>query len=82
MERTSYLIDIDEQRQPYNTRLVLTLSLLRLLMPLLREELMRGLINSRGTDKVELQLSLDSRKIEHIKKMVAKRSTKRKSNRA
>jgi len=71
MTEKEYIIDIDESRHPYNAYLLLPLVLLEQLTPLLLEEIMLGLVDTDGDDKVVLHLFLDKMKIEALKQVVA-----------
>lgn len=71
MKGNNYIIDIDAARRPYNSYLVLPLPLLKLLTPLICEEIMQGLVSSDDQDRVVLQLSLDEGKIRQVNRLIS-----------
>ena len=56
-------IEFKEGGQPYNTCLTLDLSMLKVLMPLLQPEILKGLVDTSGEDLVILHLNLTGDKI-------------------
>jgi hypothetical protein len=66
-----YIIDIEPGRRPYNAYLVLPLGLLQQLAPLIRDEIMKGLVDSDKNDRVVLHLLLDTAKISQVGKMTS-----------
>jgi hypothetical protein len=68
-----YIIDTQEGREPYNTYLVLPYTLLQKLMPILREEMMKGLVSDDKEDRIILHLNLSREKMNHVK-MIAVRT--------
>jgi hypothetical protein len=66
MKKNDFIIDIDASRRPYNSYLVLTLPLLQQLTPLIKDEILLGLINTDGPDRVILHLALDDSKIRKV----------------
>lgn len=68
-----YIIDIQEGRQPYNTYLFLPYALLQQLMPLLKEEMMKGLVSNDQEDRIILHLNLTMEKINQIRTIAAKK---------
>ncbi len=71
MKGNNYIIDIDAGRRPYNSYLVLPLPSLKLLTPLICEEIMQGLVSSDDQDRVILQLSLDAGKIREVNRLIS-----------
>ena len=67
-----YIIDIQEGRQPYNTYMVLPYTLLQQLMPLLKEEVMKGLVSNDPEDRIVLHLNLSKDKINQVNIAAAK----------
>jgi len=70
MINRNYLIDIDPDRQPYNAHLVLTLEWLEKLMPVLQNEIMFGVIDTDGKDRVVLDLFLNGAKIKEVNEFI------------
>lgn len=66
MASAEYIIDIDAGRQPYNSHLTLSLAFLQKLVPLLKEEILRGMVNSDADGRVILHLHLDADKIRQV----------------
>ncbi|MFL5741310.1 MAG: hypothetical protein ACJ75B_13890 [Flavisolibacter sp.] len=66
------VIDINPTRRPYNTYMVLSLNLLRKITPLLENEIMKGLIDSDGNDRVVLHLHLEADKIKRLKRVISR----------
>ena len=56
-------IEFREGDQPYNTRLTLDLPMLKVLMPLLQSDILKGLVDTSGEDLVILHLNLTGDKI-------------------
>jgi hypothetical protein len=71
MLENEHIIDIDASRRPYNAYLVLPLGLLQQLTPLIRDEIMKGLIDTDNNDRVVLHLLLDPDKINLLRKLTA-----------
>ncbi len=65
--RKDLILDIDEQRLPYNTRLVLPLPQLQQVMHLIGEEMMLGLVDTDRDDRVVLQMKLDGTKLQDVR---------------
>ncbi|HZH94968.1 MAG TPA: hypothetical protein VEY06_03745 [Flavisolibacter sp.] len=72
MINQNYLIDIVPNRQPYNARFVLPLEWLERLMPVLQNEIMFGIVDTDGNDRVVLDLFLSEAKIEEINEFIKK----------
>ena len=70
MTQKNYHIEIEADRAPYNTQMTLTLNLLQKLMPLLKEDILKGLVNSDLSGRVILHLHLDDHKIRKVREMV------------
>lgn len=71
MKGNEYIIDINEGGQPYNVRLVLPLPQLQQILPLVKEEMMHGLVNNDTEERVVLHLQLSASKIVEIEKLLA-----------
>ena len=65
------VIDINPSRRPYNTYMVLSMNLLRKITPLLKNEIMKGLIDSDGEERVVLHLHLETDKIKRLKRIIS-----------
>ncbi|HWJ91749.1 MAG TPA: hypothetical protein VNR87_11595 [Flavisolibacter sp.] len=75
MAENEHIIDIEASRRPYNAYLVLPLALLQKIAPLLKDEIMKGLVDSDDRDRVVLHLLLDTGKISRLKKLTASWTT-------
>ena len=65
-----FIIDFDEGSLPYNAYLDLPLSLLQQLMPLLMDEIMTGLVDTSGKERIVLHLLLTRAKMDEVKDLV------------
>ena len=70
MVENDYIIDIDSERHPYNSYMVLPMNLLQRLAPLIKDEILKGLVNNEDKDRVMLYLFLEPEKIKKIEKVV------------
>ena len=70
MNQNEYIIDINPARKPHNSHLILPLDVLQKLAPLLRDEILKGLINSDGEGYVILYLQLDAAKIHKLQQVI------------
>ena len=71
MNEQHYIIDIDEQRMPYNTYMVLPLDVLTKIASVISSEILKGLVDDNGMDKVILHVNLDRQKIIQIKDLAS-----------
>lgn len=65
------IIDYKEDGMPYNVRLVIPFELLKKITPLIKDELMKGMISNDEQDRAVLDLQLAPGKIAQIKAMAA-----------
>jgi hypothetical protein len=59
MNENEYIITYDDERRPFNCHMVLPLGLLQRLTAILREPILKGLVDSDGDGRVILQMNLD-----------------------
>jgi hypothetical protein len=71
MSHNDHIIDIEEARRPYNCYLTLPLVQLQQLAPLLKEEILKGLVETDSTDRVVLHLLLSPAKIKQLKQIAS-----------
>jgi hypothetical protein len=69
MLENEHIIDIEESRRPFNAYLVLPLGLLQKLTPFIRDEIMKGLVDTDEDERVVLHLLLDAAKINQLRKL-------------
>ena len=69
MQELAYIIDIDENRKPFNSYMRLSLELLQVLLPVIEVELLNGLIDNDKNDNVILHLNLGEEKINHVRQI-------------
>lgn len=68
MPESHLLIDFDENRQPYNTRLIVNLLVIKQIIPILQPELLKGLVDTSGEDNVIMHLNLSAEKVSEVQK--------------
>ena len=72
MTYPEYHIDFEEDRLPYNTHMALTLNYLQKILPLIRNEVLKGLVNSDAHGRVILDINLDAARLEQIETAIRK----------
>jgi hypothetical protein len=71
MDANEYIIDINSGGMPYNVRMILPLPLLQKILPLVREEMMKGLVSNDADERAILHLHLSADKILELEKLAA-----------
>ena len=59
MSENEYIIEYDDERSPFNCHMVLPLALLQKLTVILKEPILKGLVDSDGSGRVILHLQID-----------------------
>ena len=69
MQEPGNIIDIDENRKPFNSYMRLSLDLLKIILPVIQPELLKGLIDNDKDNNVILHLNLAEEKIKHVRQI-------------
>jgi hypothetical protein len=72
MNKQFYIVDIDEARKPFNSYFLLPLEMLEKILPLVNEEVLKGLIDSDDNDRVILHVNLDNSKAVVVRNFISR----------